>query len=136
MTENVQVTLSFPPGFLWGTATAAHQVEGGNRNSWSAWEELGGGRIFGNHISGRACDWWDGQAEEDFARAASMNNNALRFSVEWSRIEPEPGQWNEEALDRYRQMLISLREHGLEPMVTLHHFTNPIWLDTARSRVL
>ncbi len=129
MRDRLQAELHFPPGFLWGTATAAHQVEGGNRNNWSAWEALGGGRIFGDHVSGRACEWWDGRAEEDFARAASLHNNALRLSVEWSRIEPEPGRWDTAALERYRAMLDDLHARGLEPMVTLHHFTNPLWLE-------
>jgi beta-glucosidase len=129
MTRNLHVEMNFPPGFLWGTAAAAHQVEGGNHNSWTAWEALGGGRVFGNHLSGATCDWWNGRAEEDFARAASLNNNALRLSVEWSRIEPEPGKWDAAALDRYRAMLDDLRARGMEPMVTLHHFTNPLWLE-------
>ena len=129
MTDHVQAAFTFPPGFLWGTATAAHQVEGGNHNNWTAWEALGGGRVYRDQVSGRACDWWNGRAEEDFDRAASLNNNALRFSVEWSRIEPQPGRWDTDALDRYRQMVMALRARRLEPLVTLHHFTNPIWLE-------
>ncbi len=129
MAGDVQATLTFPAGFLWGTATAAHQVEGCNHNSWSAWEALDEGRIYQNQVSGQACDWWSGRAEEDFDRAASLHNNALRLSVEWSRIEPEPGRWDPDALDRYRQMISALRGRGLEPMVTLHHFTNPLWLE-------
>ncbi len=129
MSDELNATLNFPPGFLWGTATAAHQVEGGNHNSWTAWENLGGGRVYGDHVSGAACDWWNGRAEQDFDRAASLNNNALRLSVEWSRIEPEPGRWDPDALDRYRQMILALRARGLAPMVTLHHFTNPLWLE-------
>ncbi len=129
MAANLHAAFTFPPGFLWGTATAAHQVEGGNTNSWTAWENQGGGRIYQDQVSGRACEWWDGRAEEDFDRAASLNNNALRLSVEWSRIEPEPGRWDDSALDRYREMGRALRVRGLEPMVTLHHFTNPLWLE-------
>ncbi|MBN2469595.1 MAG: family 1 glycosylhydrolase [Anaerolineae bacterium] len=130
MNEHVQVEMHFPPGFLWGTATAAHQVEGGNCNNWSAWEDQGGGRIFGDHVSGAACNWWaDGQAEADFARAAGMGNNALRLSVEWSRIESEPGCWDTTALERYSAMIDALLARGLTPMVTLHHFTNPLWLE-------
>ncbi len=129
MSNELNVTLNFPDGFLWGTATASHQVEGGNHNSWTVWEDARAGRVFQNHVSGPACDWWNGRAEEDFARAASMNNNALRLSVEWSRVEPEPGRWDESALERYRQMIVQLRALGLEPMVTLHHFTNPVWLE-------
>ncbi len=119
--------LVFPPGFLWGCATAAHQVEGGNRNDWWQWEQQPG-RIFQDHKHGLACDWWNGRYEEDFDRAASLYNNAQRISVEWSRIEPEAGKIDQWALDRYRQMVLALRERGMTPMITLHHFTNPIWL--------
>lgn len=129
MKENLQVHMNFPPGFLWGTATAAHQVEGGNQNSWSAWEDLGDGRIFEDQVSGDACQWWTGRAEADFERAASMQNNALRLSVEWSRIEPQPGEWDDTALARYSTMIDELLARGMVPMVTLHHFTNPIWLE-------
>jgi beta-glucosidase len=127
MSDQLQAELHFPPGFLWGTSTAAHQVEGGNHNDWTAWEDMGGGRIFEDQVSGAACEWWSGRAEEDFDRAAGMHNNALRLSVEWSRVEPEPGRWDDAALARYRAMIEGLRARGLEPMVTLHHFTNPIW---------
>jgi beta-glucosidase len=118
--------LRFPPGFLWGTATAAHQVEGGNSNNdWWAWEEAG--RIKDGSRSGGACDWWH-RAEEDFDRAQAMGQNSHRLSVEWSRIEPEQGHFDRQAIERYRQMLTGLRERNLSPMVTLHHFTNPLWL--------
>ena len=127
--EQLKATLHFPPGFLWGTATASHQVEGNNVNNWSAWEALGEGRIFDDHVSGLACDWWNGRVDEDIERAAALHNNALRFSVEWSRVEPEPGCWDDDALAQYRDMIIKMRRQGLEPMVTLHHFTNPIWLE-------
>jgi beta-glucosidase len=129
MPDQLRVQMKFPPGFLWGTATASHQVEGGQNNSWTLWENRGGGRIFQDQVSGAACEWWTGRAEEDFSRAASMNNNALRFSIEWSRIEPEPGRWDDAALNRYREMIADMQAKGLEPMVTLHHFTNPIWLE-------
>lgn len=98
----------FPQGFLWGSATSAHQVEGQNVNDWSRWEEIPG-RIFKNQQSGLACDWWAGRFTEDFDRAAAMHNNAHRLSIEWSRIEPQPGRWDEQALDHYRQMLLALR---------------------------
>jgi beta-glucosidase len=120
-------TLHFPAGFLWGCATAAHQVEGGNVNDWWRWEQQPG-RIFQNQRAGQACQWWDGRYAEDFDRAKAMHNNALRFSVEWSRLEPEQGQWDERALDHYRQMLLALQARGLRPMITLFHFTLPLWL--------
>jgi beta-glucosidase len=123
---NDSETLRFPPGFLWGTATAAHQVEGDNSNNdWWAWEEAG--KIKDGSRSGDACDWWH-RAEEDFDRAQAMGQNSHRLSVEWSRIEPQPGHFDRQAIDRYRQMLAGLRERNLAPMVTLHHFTNPLWL--------
>lgn len=117
----------FPPGFLWGVATAAHQVEGGNgNNQWSAWESAG--RIKTGEPAGAGCDWW-GNAERDFDIAQQMGLNALRLSVEWSRIEPEPGRWNKTALGRYREMLDGLLRRGLKPIVTLHHFTHPQWFE-------
>jgi len=119
--------LRFPEGFLWGTATASHQVEGGNSNNdWWAWEQIPG-KISDGTTSGMAADWWQ-RAEEDFDRAAELGNNALRLSVEWSRIEPRQGEWDENALARYRAMLLALHDRGIDPMVTLHHFTTPLWL--------
>ena len=119
--------LAFPEGFLWGTATSSHQVEGNNTNNqWWAWEQLPG-RIWHGDKSGLACDWWR-NAEADFDRAAALGQNSHRLSLEWSRIEPQEGVFDEAALGRYRQMVQELRERNLEPMVTLHHFTNPLWL--------
>jgi len=117
----------FPAAFKWGVATAAHQVEGENiHNDWWAWEQTDG-HIKEGHTSGIACDWWS-NAEADFDRAAAIGVNALRLSIEWSRVEPRPGVFDDSALERYSQMLQGLRERGIEPMVTLHHFTNPRWL--------
>jgi beta-glucosidase len=122
-----QVALRFPAGFRWGAATAAHQYEGDNtNNSWSAWERSG--RIKSREHSGLACDWWR-NAERDFDLAQQLGLNGLRLSLEWSRIEPRPDEWGDAAIARYRQMLVALRERGIEPMVTLHHFTNPLWLE-------
>ncbi|MCC7451516.1 MAG: family 1 glycosylhydrolase [Anaerolineae bacterium] len=117
----------FPRGFLWGCATDSHQVECDNHNDWKRWEETPG-HIFHNQKSGKACEWWAGRYKEDFDRAMDMHNNAQRFSIEWSRIEPEPGKWDEAALSHYRDMLKALHERGMTPMVTLHHFTNPLWI--------
>ncbi len=125
----VSATHNFPKGFLWGTATASHQVEGNNKNNnWWAWEQEAG-RIVDGHTSGLACDWWGGRWKEDFDRAAEAGQNALRISIEWSRVQPAPDRWDEHALDHYRQMVRGLTERGLMPMVTLHHFTNPRWLE-------
>ncbi len=122
-----QAMIRFPKGFLWGTATSSHQVEGNNRNNdWWEWEKKPE-HILDDHRSGLACDWWD-QAEKDFDLAREIGQNAHRLSLEWSRIEPREGEWDDVAIARYRQMLAGLRERGLEPMVTLHHFTNPLWL--------
>lgn len=120
-----QATFHFPGGFLWGCATAAHQVEGNNtNNNWWKWEQDG-------HTKGKAglaCDWWGGRWKEDFDRAAEAGQNAHRLSVEWSRIQPAPDRWDEDALERYRAMLRGLRQRGMTPLVTLHHFTDPLWL--------
>jgi beta-glucosidase len=121
----VQAAYHFPRGFLWGTATAAHQVEGNNTNNqWWMWEQAGHTK----GISGLAADWWGGRWKEDLDRAAEGGQNAHRFSVEWSRIQPTPDTWDEDALERYRNMLRGMRDRGITPMVTLHHFSDPLWL--------
>lgn len=113
----------FPPGFLWGAATAAHQVEGGNRLSdWWAMEESGALPF----RSGDACDHYRRFAA-DFDLARDLGHTAHRFSLEWSRIEPAPGVWDPDAISHYRSVVLALRRRGLEPLVTLHHFTNPRW---------
>ncbi len=120
-----QRILRFPEGFLWGTASSSHQCEGGNTNNqWYRWEQQG--HIFSGEHSGDADDWWKA-AEEDFERAEQMENNALRLSLEWSRIEPVEGHWESAALDRYRAMLSDLHARHIKPIVTLHHFTDPLW---------
>lgn len=123
-----QAIHNFPRGFLWGTATSSHQVEGNNKNNnWHAWEQEEG-RIVEGHTSGQACDWWGGRWREDFDRAAEAGQNAHRLSIEWSRVQPTPDRWDESALDHYRQMVRGLRERGMLPVVTLHHFSDPLWL--------
>ncbi len=118
----------FPKDFKWGTATAAYQVEGNSHNNqWALWEQTPGNIRTGDK-AGLACDWWR-NAEADFDRMVDLGLNAHRLSVEWSRIEPQEGQFDDAAIDRYRQMLLGLRQRGIEPMVTLHHFTNPVWLE-------
>ncbi len=120
-----QATFHFPKGFLWGTATASHQVEGGNtNNNWHAWEEAG----HTVHKSGLAADWWGGRWREDFDRAAETGQNAHRFSIEWSRIQPTPDTWDEEAIEKYRAMLRGLKERNMTALVSLHHFTDPLWV--------
>ncbi|MCC6147957.1 MAG: glycoside hydrolase family 1 protein [Anaerolineaceae bacterium] len=123
----IQAVFLFPKGFLWGTATAAHQVEGRNENNtWRLWEEEPD-RIHNGEKAGLACDWWGGRWREDLDRAAKAGQNAHRLSVEWSRVQPAPDRWDEGALDFYRQILRELVNRGMTPVVTLHHFTDPIW---------
>jgi beta-glucosidase len=124
----VKATFNFPRGFLWGTATASHQVEGNNtNNNWHAWEQEAG-RIANGDTAGLATDWWGGRWREDFDRAAETGQNAHRLSIEWSRVQPATDHWDEDAIDRYRRMLRDLSERGLTRMVTLHHFSDPLWL--------
>jgi beta-glucosidase len=119
---------AFPQGFRWGTATAAHQVEGGNwNNDWWAWERDPDSGC--REPSGDAIDHYH-RFDEDIRLLAQLGFTSYRFSVEWSRIEPEEGQFSVAALDHYRRMVASCRAHGLEAVVTLHHFTSPRWLAT------
>jgi beta-glucosidase len=116
-------TYRFPAGFLWGASTSSHQVEGDNRwNDW--WEYEQRGQV--PFRSGDACRQYE-LFERDFDLARMWHHNAHRFSIEWSRLEPVEGSWNDEAVAHYRQVIRSLRDRGLEPIVTLHHFTNPAW---------
>lgn len=120
--------LRFPDGFLWGTATSAYQVEGNNRNNqWWAWEQEGG-HIRDGSVCGIACDHYH-RFDEDFALMESLGFNAHRFSIEWSRIQPEDGRWDEKEVEHYRRVVESVRGHGMVPLVTLHHFTDPLWFD-------
>jgi len=122
------MALMFPDGFYWGCATSSHQVEGNNRrNQWWAWEQEGG-HIEDGTVSGPACDHYN-RFEEDFALAEELGHNAHRFSIEWSRVEPEEGRWDEKEVEHYRRVVESLRHHGLTPFATLHHFTNPLWFE-------
>ena len=123
----VHATYHFPRGFLWGTATSAYQVEGNNTNSnWYAWEQQPGKIIHGDK-AGLACDWWNGRWREDFRRAAEGAQNAHRMSIEWSRLQPTPDRWDEEALNRYVEMVRGLKELNITPLITLHHFSDPQW---------
>ena len=116
----------FPSDFLFGAATAAHQIEGGNVNSdWWAFEHDPDSGV--RDVSGDACDSWH-RWEEDLDLAASIGLNAYRFSVEWARVEPEPGEFSIAALDHYLRVAEGCRARGLVPVVTLHHFTLPGWM--------
>lgn len=146
--------LTFPDGFLWGAATSSHQVEGNTHNDWSEWEKQNADRLAReseasfrwnpnwqrfraeatdpkNYVSGAACDHWN-RYEEDFDILEKLHLNAYRFSIEWSRIEPEKGQFDETALEHYRKVIRALRERNIEPFVTLWHWTLPVWLRDER----
>ena len=113
----------FPRDFLFGAATSAHQVEGNNSLSdW--WEYELAGKL--KYRSGDACRHYD-LYEQDFDLAKELNHNCHRFSIEWSRIEPEEGRFSLEELGHYKKVILALRRRGLNPIVTLHHFTNPSW---------
>ncbi len=115
---------AFPKDFLWGAATSSHQVEGNNTNNdWWAWEQTRPQPL----RSGLATDHWN-RFEQDFTLAKELGHNAHRFSIEWSRIEPQEAHWDKAALEHYAQVIRSLRAKGIEPVVTLHHFTLPLWL--------
>jgi beta-glucosidase len=116
----------FPKGFLWGAATAAHQVEGNNVNSDMWVLEHMKPSLFAEP-SGDACDFYH-RYRDDIALAASLGLNAFRFSIEWARIEPEPGLYSMAELDHYRRVLAACHEHGLAPAVTFWHFTTPRWI--------
>ena len=117
---------AFPEGFLWGTATAAHQIEGGNvNNDWWAFEHDPSSPCL--ESSGDGCDSWH-RWPEDLDLVASLGLGAYRFSLEWSRIEPEEGEWSRAALDHYRAICAGCHDRGIVPVVTFHHFTTPRWL--------
>ncbi|HUC95779.1 MAG TPA: family 1 glycosylhydrolase, partial [Candidatus Saccharimonadia bacterium] len=141
----------FPKDFFWGASTASHQVEGGNHNQWTVWEKnnakelaLSAERRLSylsdwndiktqatnpeNYISGKGIDHYN-RFREDFDLAKGLNLNSLRFSIEWSRIEPEPGKWDEREIDHYLQYIQEMKKRGLEPFLNIWHWTCPIWFD-------
>ena len=117
---------TFPANFLWGTATAAHQVEGNNVNcDYWVLEHTPGSPFV--EPSGDACDQYHLYAD-DIAMLARLGFNSYRFSIEWARIEPERGEFSRAALDHYRRVLACCHEHKVTPVVTFHHFTTPRWV--------
>ena len=130
---------TFPQDFLWGTATAGHQIEGNNKNSdWWHWENRDRSKDRKDLIkSGRtkwpyepslkACDSYN-RYEEDFDLAIQLNNNSIRIGVEWARLEPTKGKFNQKEFNHYIDVLEAAKERGLKTFVTLHHFTSPKWL--------
>jgi beta-glucosidase len=144
-----KLSLQFPKGFLWGAATSAHQVEGGTHNQWSVWELENAKTLaakaqyhYGDlsswsdsekeaknpstYVSGKSTDHYN-RYEEDFDLLKNLNMNAFRFSVEWSRVEPQEGAWNVEAIQHYKKYVNELRKRRIEPVLTLFHFTLPVW---------
>ncbi len=140
--------LKFPSGFLWGSATSAHQVEGNCYNNWSEWEKKNAERLAKeaknkwenwqqekfpemfkseNYISGQACNHY-ACYEKDFDIAKKLGHNVHRFSIEWSRIEPVEGKFDVKEIEHYRKVIQALRVRGIEPFVTLWHWTNPVWM--------
>lgn len=118
--------LKFPENFLWGTATSAYQIEGGNFNAdWYEWEKKG--RVERKETAGRASEHYH-LYEKDFDLVKGLGQNIHRLSIEWSRIEPEEGKFNQKEIDHYRQVLRALKKRNIKSIVTLHHFTNPLWL--------
>jgi beta-glucosidase len=141
--------LQFPEKFFWGAATSSHQVEGGTKNNWSQWEQEHAARLAEdaktkwkfwqqarfpkmfeaqNYVSGLACDHYN-RYEQDFDIVKELGHNAHRFSLEWSRIEPQEGVFDQKEIEHYRQVIRALRARGIEPFVTLWHWTNPLWLE-------
>lgn len=141
--------LKFPKRFFWGASTSAHQVEGNNHNNWSVWElenaktlahsaEYKSSDLPGwsevraaatdpdNYVSGIAIDHYQ-RYKLDLAIAEKLHLNAFRFSIEWSRIEPEQGVWDREAIDHYRDYIREIKRRGMEPLPTLYHWTVPVW---------
>ena len=123
----------FPMEFSWGTATAAHQVEGNNtNNNWYQWEysvdEYGKSRIHDNQKSGFSVDHWN-RYPNDIKLMKDLGTSHYRFSIEWSRIEPSKGFIDQDALDHYRLICNELIKNNITPVVTLHHFTHPIWFE-------
>lgn len=124
----------FPETFFWGSATSAYQIEGGNHNDWTKWERSDErirsltrqGMRPADFVSGQADDFWR-RYEEDLDNAHLLGHTMFRMSVEWSRIEPEEGRFSDEAIEHYRKIIKAVRARGMEPMVTLWHFTNPLW---------
>lgn len=141
----------FPDEFLWGASMSSHQVEGGNVNDWSEWEKKNAPRLAEetrgvegywqpwqvemfpemknpeNYISGKACDHYN-RFEEDFILAKNLGHNAIRISIEWSRVEPKEGEFDEREIEHYKKVITSLKALGIEPFVSIWHWSIPLWL--------
>ncbi|MBI3556373.1 MAG: family 1 glycosylhydrolase [Deltaproteobacteria bacterium] len=125
--SNASPTVEFPSSFKWCVATAAHQIEGGNTNSdWWDWEQIPG-HVKNGERSGAACGHWD-RLEEDTRLLSGLHVRQYRFSVEWAKVEPKQGRYDLDAIIHYNRELALLRAAGIEPMITLQHFTLPRWM--------
>lgn len=139
----------FPDDFLWGASTASHQVEGGTVNQWSTWELAQAADLAAtaekrlswlpdwkdirrqaetpeNYVSGKGVDHYN-RYEEDFDILQTLKFNSFRFGIEWSRISPEEGIWDKEAIAHYHTYIDSLNARGIEPVLNLWHWTMPVW---------
>src|SRR5688572_7889952 len=115
-------TLEFPEGFLWGAATSAFQVEGNNTHSdWWEWEQTNQPE---SHRSGLAADQYN-LFDSDFKLAKELGHHPHRLSLEWSRIEPKPGEFDPSEIEHYKSVLKSLKDKRFTVMLPLHHFSNP-----------
>jgi len=129
------MSLKFPKDFYWGAATSSHQIEGNTHNDWSEWEQslkrrqelINQGKDPAKFISGRNSDSYANN-NANIVCLLDLGANAYRWSLEWSRIEPRPGDFQEDVLEHYKDFCKKLRAHGIEPVVTIWHWTNPVWL--------
>ena len=127
--------INFPKNFLWGASTSAYQIEGGITNDWSEWEKSQNrqeqlrseGRDPQEYICGSACDSYN-RWKEDIDLVEGLNCNSYRFGIEWARIEPREGEWQEREIDHYKKILQELKSRNITTVVTLWHWTNPLWL--------
>ena len=123
--------IKFPKKFIWGSATASHQVEGNcDNNNWYKWEqstnEKGEPCIAGSQKSGHACDHWS-RYKEDINLIKELGLNSYRLSIEWSKVEPTKGEIDRDAINHYHEVIDDLISNNIKPVITLHHFTEPIW---------
>lgn len=126
MATSQNINYQFPKNFKWCVATSAHQIEGGNIHSdWWQWEQQG--KVANKENTIHAADHWN-RVEADADLITKINANAYRFSVEWAKIEPKDGQWDTAVLEHYKNEIKILRLKGIEPLITLHHFTLPNWV--------
>jgi beta-glucosidase len=121
----MRAPLTFPADFVFGVATSAYQVEGGIENDWSDWERRG--KLKDPHArAGRACEHWE-RFFDDVGLIQRLSATAYRFSIEWARVEPTKGTWDDAAWAGYRARAEALLAVGIRPVITLHHFTHPAW---------